>query len=496
MQATNLSTLMKFLHISSTELADGIHVHPSLISRWRSGNRRLKTNTDHFDRLINYIISRDVLTEHKNIEVFLSQFDPEVHVGSADEAKMLLKNYLVRQDIIQQKYLGAVMPMPESDSFMVYQGAKEKRDALISFMDMALTIPPGANIGIMISHDIDHYLDDATYYKKWSNKLQQLIEHGHSLCFIYNYTYMHLINNIKNFFWLYAHENITGYTNPDFKRSSHTGNMFIIRDKFAMTDFITDPESRNLPIFSFTNPLVIQQLDKLFLSVQNVCHPITSNLLYRRPKDMTMFIKKRISADNPLYIYDYYPFCFPIEHHLFREILSDNDFTESEIVTALRLYNDILCKPLLSPHYKFPKRFILNGEELSTLSKKEAYLFPTNLLSEKKILIKRRHFRHFFVEMLSHIKLPPDRKCIEIAIVESQLTDIETGFLSITKEHLFTFVFPYFFDSSERRSMLFSNIELLADAWEFYDDLWYRLPNESKNESNIIAQIENILETL
>jgi hypothetical protein len=496
MQATNLAILMRYLHISSTELADGIHVHPSLISRWRSGGRRLKATSDHFDRLVDYIIARDALTGYKNIEVFLSQFEPDGKIDSADGAKGRLKNYLALQSSTQRKHPGAVMPMPESDAFMIYQGGREKRDALLSFFDLALTIPSGANIYIMISHDADYYLNDTSYYKKWSDKLQQLTEYGHALCFIYSYTYTRLINNIKNFFWLYAHENITGYTNPDFNRTSHTGNLLIIEGRFAMTDFITDPEQRNLPMFSFTNPLVVGQLERLFHSVRDACHPITSNLLYRRSKDMTHFIKKRIAADNPLYLYDYYPFCFPVSHNLLREILKDNGFTEPEITAALKLYNDIICKPLLSPHYKFPKRFILNGSELSTLAEMEEYLFPTNLLSEKRILIQHRHFRAFFQEILDYIKWPTERKCIEIAMVENQFVEIETGFLSITKQHLFTFVFPYFFDRARRSSMLFSNIELLTDAWKFYDDLWYKLPNESKSESNIIAQIQDILESL
>jgi hypothetical protein len=488
---------MQNMYITCTELAEGIHVHPSLISRWKNGLRHLRTTSDHLDRIVEYIVRRDAPTDYRNIEAFLSAIDGEKKIRSESDAVSELKNYLTRNSPLSvlSRSPVAVMPVPDTENMHIYQGGREKRQVLLSFMDFTLTFSPGLNIDIMISHDTDYFLSDKPYYEAWTDRLQRMIDHGHTLCFIYSYAYPHLINNIRNFFWLYAHENVQGYTNPDFKQITHTGNMFIIEGHLAMADFITTETQRIIPIFSFTNPFVVKQLENLFLSIRDSCHPISSNLVFRRAKDMILFIKRRMHADNPVYIYDYTPFCFPVSHTLMSEILKENGFSEAELAATLRYYNDILCTPLLATHYKFPKRLIFNGAKIVEILQMETYPYPPNLISEHPIMIPRHFFSRFFRELLAYIKQDDERKSIEIAIIENADSESETGFMAITKRSLFTFVSPFPNDVTRRGSMLFSNPELLTDAWQFYDDLWFRLPNECKSASSLIAQIEDALET-
>jgi hypothetical protein len=272
--------------------------------------------------------------------------------------------------------------------------------------------------------------------------------------------------------------------------------MLIISGKLAMTDFVATPSQRSLPIFSFTNPLAVRQLEQLFCAIRDDCHPISSHLVFRRAKDMILFIGKRMYADNPIYIYDYFPFCFPVSHALMRKVLRSNGFSEGHEKAAMRFYNDIVCKPLLATNYRFPKRFIINGAMLAGIASKDAYIYPPNLISDMPITIPHEFFADFFEEIVAYLEQPSERRCIEFAIIENDPNEFETGFMSITKQNLFTFVSGQPQDMHSRSSMLFSNPELIADAWQFYDELWFRLPEESKRISGITAQLMDVIRTL
>ena len=496
MKETKLSAMMHFFHISSAELAAGIHVHPSTISRWKTEDRQLKPDSGHFERIIDYVTKRDAPVGYKNIEVFLKQLDDCSVVESEEQAWHGLRNYLIIQSAPIGRYYAATTAMPDSDSLLIYQSAREKREAILGFLDHALTVPSGAQIDIMIAYDVDKFLGNPEYYAKWTERLHRLVEHGHHINFIYGYKYKHIINCIRNFFWLYAHDNVRGYTNPRDSNYNFACNMFIIGNRFALTDMISTPFQRKAPLFSFTNPMVIGQLEKIFRYVRDNCHPVTGSTLFRDVRDEIDFISKRIGADGNLYIYDYFPFCFPVPEPLIRAILVENGFDEPDIQQALRRYGEIIREPMLTGAGGFTRRFILNINTALELSGMDSYVFPTNLISPKPILIQRKHFHKFFDEILAHIEHSGQDSEVEFAVCGHELTGIKMDFMSITKEGLFTYVYPYFSGEQERGSMLCSNEDLLADAWQFYDELWSSLPYECRNKNHVTAQIKHLIKSL
>ena len=74
MKTTRLSVLMQYLHIKVLDLAEYLHIDPSLVSRWKNGNRPLLPDSAHFDNIIEYIFNRDKRAAYTNIKVFLKEY--------------------------------------------------------------------------------------------------------------------------------------------------------------------------------------------------------------------------------------------------------------------------------------------------------------------------------------------------------------------------------------------------------------------------------------
>lgn len=71
--AQNLKSVMDYFSITNNELARALAVDPSLVSRWLSGQRKLKASSSAMDSLIEYILSRSKRVH--DIEWLKAQFE-------------------------------------------------------------------------------------------------------------------------------------------------------------------------------------------------------------------------------------------------------------------------------------------------------------------------------------------------------------------------------------------------------------------------------------
>lgn len=59
-QAEKLKSLTEYFGIQNKSIATALGVHPALVSRWKSGARTLKADSEHMERLVDFILTRDL----------------------------------------------------------------------------------------------------------------------------------------------------------------------------------------------------------------------------------------------------------------------------------------------------------------------------------------------------------------------------------------------------------------------------------------------------
>lgn len=90
--AENLKSVMEYFGITNNELAKAIEVDPSLVSRWLSGQRRIKAASASMDSLVEYILNRSKRVH--DIEWLKTQFEKD---GLPTELSTV---YRVKQNLI------------------------------------------------------------------------------------------------------------------------------------------------------------------------------------------------------------------------------------------------------------------------------------------------------------------------------------------------------------------------------------------------------------
>jgi hypothetical protein len=303
-----------------------------------------------------------------------------------------------------------------------------------------------------------------------------------------------MINNLKNFFWLFTHDYFVGHINniPHHVPS----NLFIIDGALAMADFVNDPQEKRIPLFSFSNGIIVDRLKKQYLLTCGNCQILKDPVLAQSARKFHHYMKKRINAEEDLCVYDEFPFCFPVSPDLIEEILEDNRLPQEQVSACLKHYKDLLHKPAETRSAAEQKRYILNGDTLSALAGMTEYCFPPNLFSDCKVVVSRAYFHRFLKEILAYINLPAEKQPFQIAMIENRHIVDNGGMMVIVKNHLFTFVYPYFAASEKAESMLFVNDVLVSDAYHYFDALWLRLPPECKSANVMKAHLKSAIESL
>lgn len=202
MASTRLSMLLKHLHINVKDLAKGIHVDPSLVSRWNTGGRSLNKSSDHLNNIVSYIISSDKNADYKNIEIFFGYYSPGI-IFTKDKMHGTVKDWLSMRSSAPQNSCLESLNIPDSFSEVgIIKGEKEKKSALLNFLDVALACSEEKDVYIMIGLDTDDFLEKGPFYDQWISKLHKLLARNRNIFFIYNHSFSSFANDLKGFFSL------------------------------------------------------------------------------------------------------------------------------------------------------------------------------------------------------------------------------------------------------------------------------------------------------
>ncbi|WP_455717116.1 hypothetical protein, partial [Anaerosporobacter sp.] len=131
--------LIDCLQIRAQELANYINVDKSLISKWKCGVRKIDTNSNYFNKIIDYLIIKNSESATKVLEN-LFDFDEDV---SNDILQERLKRFIVNNES-PNNYNNYI---DHSHSYIasvpIYNGSKAKRIAILKMLDLALMEPAG-----------------------------------------------------------------------------------------------------------------------------------------------------------------------------------------------------------------------------------------------------------------------------------------------------------------------------------------------------------------
>ena len=182
-----LSLILDHLHISAVDLAAGIHVDPSLISRWRNKNRKFNSSSAHYSNTLNFILDQDERINYQNIAIFLMDYMPEAAITNREEAYKALDLWMSGHfSVSPYETLPPSVDNANVADVGIIKGERQKKEALLYALDTTLMLPERKHLYLMFDDSTDRILEQESFYIPWIQRLHEIIKKGHEISFIYS----------------------------------------------------------------------------------------------------------------------------------------------------------------------------------------------------------------------------------------------------------------------------------------------------------------------
>jgi len=321
-----LILLMDLYKVSNSQLARGINVDASLISRWRSGQRVMAANSPHVTKIAEYFVQfnafeyqrqylddliqshltdkDEVLDEHKKI-LILSKWFMSADLAHPINPGLQQKQIKQSQNLIRQiasllssqpaEMLSPAVPAKNSlspclskiesgDSFTgrKYRGYAGRRAAVLAFLEAVLQMKAATRIFLISEDKTDWMTEDAEFTKCWANLLQQVIQNGHDI------TVIHTVKRDEDeitklmYYWMPLH--LTGHLHsyylPMHNRRQILQTLFIAENGMTIHSQTISGEEQDGLTYLTEDPDINVSSIGLFRQILSNCRPLF--ILYQR----------------------------------------------------------------------------------------------------------------------------------------------------------------------------------------------------------------------
>jgi hypothetical protein len=317
-----LNTLMHLFKISNSKLARGIDVDASLVSRWKSGERKISPNSPHIPMLANYFLKLNAYHYQKEyLEHIILARLPAGQPADEPSRVHILADWLISaeppdpQPDEQPEQLAQSMslisnitdilsgPAPEkqaeagaapafgtlSDSvvdyevkpgskhdFEVFEGRNGRRQAVLNLLDQVLRSDDKEELFITSEDDMRWLTEDRRFTEVWARLLRKVIEKGHQITMIHIVS--RRVNEIMSMlsYWMPMHMavRINSYYYPRFGDRRVRQTLMIVRGKIAVVSSTVADFTGNDLTYWYTDPVTIEQNLRIFMVHVSQCRPL------------------------------------------------------------------------------------------------------------------------------------------------------------------------------------------------------------------------------
>ena len=416
---TNFAFIMDLLGITAKEfLAYGFD--HTLISRWRSGKRRLMPGRWQVAVIAGFFLQTDSQRDYPVLSRLLEIWCPAVICKADSEKKALLEIFLTENGQTDPDYLKKravrlhCLQHHDSDTHPTPQGIEAVRLGLLDFLDLIANHAEPLHFHFVFTEGLSVYLDDADFGSQFIDKLLKLFKAGHRM-----HTTMHsdtAMCEAWHFQKIKLYVNLEGYVSTqyysDYIRQGNEKILAVAGDKYALRvtrDSFSDANSARINLYHDADSLagIVDDMQKYITHAR----PQAYYGYFTKPNGW--FVSTDIAKDRPCYLFTRLPHLgvVPPEDLAERFTLGDD-----ELALLQREFHPLT----LEPGYfndDIPVRHIFCESDIEdALSKKRHLSYELSIMLGRKVWMPRHHLNQQLARILSMLKT---RRNYEVCFLDS-----------------------------------------------------------------------------
>ncbi|MBV1709868.1 MAG: helix-turn-helix domain-containing protein [Erysipelothrix sp.] len=305
-----LNQLMEQFHISNSKLAKEINIDPSLVSRWRNGDRVPTMRSSHIPSIASYFLS---LNGYSYQQEYLRHIleEQKTELPNVSDQVALLSDWLIRDtastslvrpfvsseeyaEVLLQQIQGLVKDKPAQPAtppfefpisvltsqskkdVHLFPGNANKRKAVLYILSSVLKSEQKTELFLLSDEDMSWLTEDRPFQVQWHLLLRGIIEAGHKITIIHTVhrDTREIIQAINLWMPLHLLGSIKSYYNPRYQSQVVKTSWFIQKDKRALvSSSVTFEDIENLS-FLYEIPEVAQSYQSQFMGRLTGCKPL------------------------------------------------------------------------------------------------------------------------------------------------------------------------------------------------------------------------------
>lgn len=171
---STLGYLMDRLGLSTAGLARRLHVDASLVSKWRSGSRRLNVKSVYFEEICAMLLEQDGTALDDALHSLVLLKDSE---DSPDTAVLLRRVLTDRHFTVPRAFTLRTEAVCTAE-IAVYTSGEGRRQAISDLLDVAEAMEMPGEMLYVDSEQSRWLLEDPVYAQEWVGRMLGLLDRG------------------------------------------------------------------------------------------------------------------------------------------------------------------------------------------------------------------------------------------------------------------------------------------------------------------------------
>ena len=415
-QLSRFGFLINEFNIKERELADSLHVHYTLISKWKNKKRFLTPSSPYLAKIVEYFITLDSPGNHQKLKDILLKVYPQAKLESTSEISLLLSKWLSdkRSDSVNNRYLSKTDFKTKviKSEFYIFKGNDGRRDAIKAFQDLSNSSPEGKEFLLFSQEDNEWFYKEKEFLSSWKNFNQNFLKEKGKIKIVHTLDRSYTSNAFSLLCWLplHVHPNTSAYLYPKFLEDIATRfTLFVLKDIEAIFGITSKFTTKNLFTYLFLDKITVTKCQLAIQSIIDFCLPMFNKITTADNHKVLELVGKAGEQEEDNYFFTLPPsFCL-LSKKLFLKILDENEFEDEDKEKYLK-YQSAVKNKFRNNRSNF-YRFIYNLNELEKIIKsKQIFLGEVSLFMGKPISATKDTFIACIKESISLIDMYPNLK--------------------------------------------------------------------------------------
>lgn len=483
---TRISYLMDMLGISGKELALAIGTDTTAVSKWRSGQRKLKVRSKYSKRMAAYFISDAYALQKQRIVALLTNDQLETEDKTDQELIEMLSIWMTDdagEIIVKREVVDRDQPEVSVEVYSGYPGWKR---AVKIFWNEVAVLPPGQTIYVGDFGDVQWDILGTDSVREMVSSIERAIRAGHKVVIIDKMTdqYKPYVVILR---WLPIYlkkEMEVLYFQKDIKEF-YKKSIYAVDHHIAMVGMcLAEGNSENLTMIH-RDPISVDFYHKMVASIAQKSRQLIFTLELSDAMKMVELMEENFKPNQLTYMINHLPTFRNMPLSLLERILVENKVSGDKMAICLKANRK---RKELRDQFNYRQIYDLDAIENAL---QQEYIIDYDL--SQVIGKEARVSNAFFREQLEYIK--KFRITESYTLVLTSFCDLNLNVDNtaiVVQENSIVIAWnSEFYD----RRMYCKELTVVGGYFNYLKEIWNHIPLISKNEAWIKEQLQRMIDS-